>query len=203
MLLTYGRAHVRARPYSRCLRGLLGRHAPVSARKHLLDDGHEYCRHDHGENESQHAADEQPDDQHRGDTDGNGDDPAHRIGTRVDEAPERTDDEASDDQSDDFTHGRTLSAPVRPQTRLADSICATAIRGVVMEQRFAELKSRLAEIHDLRRTQEILFWDQTVMMPPGGGSVRGHQVTTLDRIAHEKFVSDEIGTLLEELADYE
>ena len=72
-----------------------------------------------------------------------------------------------------------------------------------MEQRFAELKTRLAEIHDLRRTQEILFWDQTVMMPPGGAAVRGHQVTTLDRIAHEKFVSDTTGTLLDELADYE
>jgi carboxypeptidase Taq len=71
-----------------------------------------------------------------------------------------------------------------------------------MEQ-FDDLKSRLAEIHDLRRAQEILFWDQTVMMPPGGGAVRGAQVTTLDRIAHQKFISDEIGTLLEALADYE
>ena len=62
-----------------------------------------------------------------------------------------------------------------------------------MEQRFAELKARLAEVHDLRRALEMLFWDQTVMMPPGGGAVRGAQVTTLDRLAHEKFVSDEIG----------
>ena len=44
-----------------------------------------------------------------------------------------------------------------------------------MEQRFAELKTRLAEIHDLRRAQEILFWDQTVMMPPAGAPVRGAQ----------------------------
>jgi carboxypeptidase Taq len=72
-----------------------------------------------------------------------------------------------------------------------------------MQPRFDDLKSRLAEIHDLRRAQEILFWDQTVMMPPGGGPVRGAQVTTLDRIAHEKFISDEIGTLLEDLAGYE
>ena len=72
-----------------------------------------------------------------------------------------------------------------------------------MEQRFAELKTRLAEIHDLRRTQEILFWDQTVMMPPGGSPVRSAQLTTLDRIAHEQFVSDEVGALLDELAPYE
>jgi carboxypeptidase Taq len=42
-----------------------------------------------------------------------------------------------------------------------------------------------------------------VMMPPCGGAVRGAQVTTLDRIAHEKFISDEIGTLLDALAGYE
>ena len=34
-----------------------------------------------------------------------------------------------------------------------------------MEERFTELKTRLAEIHDLRRSLELLFWDQTVMMP--------------------------------------
>ncbi len=68
---------------------------------------------------------------------------------------------------------------------------------------FDELKTRLGEIHDLRRTQELLFWDQTVMMPPGGGPVRSSQVTTLDRIAHERFVSDEIGRLLEKLEPFE
>ena len=72
-----------------------------------------------------------------------------------------------------------------------------------MEHKFAELKSRLSEIHDLRRAQELLFWDQTVFMPPGGGGVRGAQLETLDRIAHEKFVSDAIGALLEELRPLE
>src|SRR5688500_17129234 len=72
-----------------------------------------------------------------------------------------------------------------------------------MNERFDELKTRLAAVHDLRRTLEMLFWDQTVMMPPGGGAVRGQQLTTLDRIAHQKFVSDEIGELLDGLAGYE
>src|ERR1044072_1526236 len=70
-------------------------------------------------------------------------------------------------------------------------------------ERFDELKTRLAEIHDLHRALEMLFWDQTVMMPSGGGAVRAQQLTTLDRIAHEKFVADEIGVLLDDLADYE
>src|SRR5688500_11318185 len=72
-----------------------------------------------------------------------------------------------------------------------------------MNERFDELKTRLAAVHDLRRTLEMLFWDQTVMMPPGGGPVRGAQLTTLDRIAHERFISPEIGSLLDELASYE
>src|SRR5687767_2485670 len=72
-----------------------------------------------------------------------------------------------------------------------------------MNERFDELKTRLAEIHDLRRTLELLFWDQTVMMPPGGGPVRGAQLTTIDRVAHERFVSPEIGRLLDGLAAHE
>jgi carboxypeptidase Taq len=72
-----------------------------------------------------------------------------------------------------------------------------------VEQRYAELKARLAEISDLRRAQELLFWDQTVMMPPAGAGVRSAQLTTLDRVAHELFVSDETGRLLEGLRPYE
>jgi carboxypeptidase Taq len=72
-----------------------------------------------------------------------------------------------------------------------------------VEQRYAKLKARLAEIFDLRRTQELLFWDQTVMMPPAGATVRSAQLTTLDRLAHELFISDETGGLLEELRPYE
>ncbi len=72
-----------------------------------------------------------------------------------------------------------------------------------MEQRYAELKERLAQIHDLRRAQELLFWDQTVMMPPAGAAVRSAQLATLDRAAHELFVADETGRLLEELRPYE
>ena len=68
---------------------------------------------------------------------------------------------------------------------------------------FAELKQRLVEINDLRTAQEVLFWDQTVMMPPGGGPVRGSQLTTLDRVAHERFVSPEVGRLLDALAPFE
>ena len=68
-----------------------------------------------------------------------------------------------------------------------------------MEQRYAELKERLAVVHDLRRVLEMLFWDQTVMMPPGGAAVRAAHVTTIYRLSHEKFANAEIGALLDEL----
>ncbi len=72
-----------------------------------------------------------------------------------------------------------------------------------MDERFAELRRRLGEIVDLRTAFELLFWDQTVMMPPGGAPVRAEQLTTLERLSHDLFVSDEIGGLLEELRPYE
>ena len=72
-----------------------------------------------------------------------------------------------------------------------------------MEARYAELRTRLAEVVDVRRASSILSWDQHTMMPPNGAAARAEQLATLDRIAHEKFVSDEIGALLEELRPYE
>jgi carboxypeptidase Taq len=66
-----------------------------------------------------------------------------------------------------------------------------------------ELRGRLGEITDLRTVIELMFWDQTVMMPPAGAAVRAEQLTTLERLSHDLFVSDEIGGLLDELRPYE
>jgi carboxypeptidase Taq len=72
----------------------------------------------------------------------------------------------------------------------------------VSEQRLSELRQRLAVIHDFRRAAFLLGWDQLTMMPPNATEARGDQLATLDRFAHELFVSDEIGELLAGLADY-
>jgi carboxypeptidase Taq len=72
-----------------------------------------------------------------------------------------------------------------------------------MDAALAELKERVAEIHDLDRTSSLLGWDQQVKMPPGGAGVRAEQLATLDRIAHEALTSDEMGQLLEGLAPLE
>ena len=72
-----------------------------------------------------------------------------------------------------------------------------------MKDRYEELTKKLAEIHDVHMARSILSWDQHTKMPPKGGDVRAEQLATLDRIAHELFIDDEIGALLEELRPYE
>ncbi len=72
-----------------------------------------------------------------------------------------------------------------------------------MEDKFSTLKTRLAEIHDLNKVAAMLNWDQRTQMPARGGRVRAEQMATLGQIAHEKFISDEIGRLLDELRPYE
>lgn len=60
-----------------------------------------------------------------------------------------------------------------------------------------QLKTRLADVVNLRSAAAILGWDQQVNMPPGGANARAEQLATLSRIAHEMFTSDEVGKLLD------
>jgi carboxypeptidase Taq len=65
------------------------------------------------------------------------------------------------------------------------------------------LKERLAEISDLYRSLGVLSWDQKVTMPSGGHPARAESMATLGRIAHERFVDEEVGRLLERLEPLE
>ncbi len=47
----------------------------------------------------------------------------------------------------------------------------------------------------------MLGWDQQTYMPRAGAEARGQQMGTLGKIAHEKFTSDKVGKLLDELKD--
>jgi carboxypeptidase Taq len=69
-----------------------------------------------------------------------------------------------------------------------------------MEEKLAKLKSLLAEIADLGATSALLNWDQLVNMPAGAAEDRGEQIATIEQILHAKSTSDEIGNLLEDLA---
>src|SRR5436309_5098945 len=63
------------------------------------------------------------------------------------------------------------------------------------------LRALLGEVDDLRKAATVLFWDQRVMMPPGGAQARAEASATVGRLAHEKFVAPELGRLLDELND--
>jgi carboxypeptidase Taq len=67
------------------------------------------------------------------------------------------------------------------------------------QAKFDELRQRLAEIGDLGKAASLLSWDQHVMMPPRGASVRAEQLATVGRIAHEKFIAPEMGKLIDGL----
>jgi len=66
-----------------------------------------------------------------------------------------------------------------------------------------DLKQRLAEVYDLQRTLGVLRWDQQTMMPPQGAAARAEAAATLTGIVHERFVSEETGRLLEQVAPLE
>ena len=69
-----------------------------------------------------------------------------------------------------------------------------------MQERLDVLKTLLARVADLNAAADVLEWDQETYMPDGAAEVRGHQVATLRKLAHEFFTADEVGTLLEALA---
>lgn len=71
-----------------------------------------------------------------------------------------------------------------------------------MKEKLQQLKKILAEVSDLQNASRLLGWDQQTYMPPGGAEARGNQLGTLQSIAHKKFVSDQVGQLLEDLESY-
>jgi carboxypeptidase Taq len=68
-----------------------------------------------------------------------------------------------------------------------------------MNEKLAQLKEKLGEVADISNATSILSWDQQVNMPPAGNEARGQQLATLSKIAQEKFISDEVGGLIEDL----
>ena len=73
----------------------------------------------------------------------------------------------------------------------------------MLSEQLEKLKEQLVEIGNLRSAAALLYWDQATYMPSGGAPARGQQIATLNRISHEKFTSDRMGELLEDLAWYE
>jgi carboxypeptidase Taq len=64
----------------------------------------------------------------------------------------------------------------------------------------ARLNSLVSDVVDLRHAASLIGWDERVCMPPGGVPVHGEMAATIQRIAHEKLTSDELGRALEDAA---
>src|ERR1700682_2175576 len=64
-----------------------------------------------------------------------------------------------------------------------------------------KLKDIFGEIEDTTRAAGVLAWDQETYMPPGGVEGRASQLSTLSRLAHARFISDEVGLLLDAAED--
>ena len=71
------------------------------------------------------------------------------------------------------------------------------------EKKLQELKTRLFEVNDLKRINDLLEWDQSTYMPPGGAEARGRHSALLAQMTQEKFIDKKIGKLLDGLRPYE
>jgi carboxypeptidase Taq len=64
----------------------------------------------------------------------------------------------------------------------------------------ARLNTLVGDIVDLRHAASLIGWDERVSMPPGGVAVHGGMAATIQRIAHEKFTSVQLGSALQDAA---
>jgi carboxypeptidase Taq len=58
----------------------------------------------------------------------------------------------------------------------------------------------MGEQSDLRNAAQVLEWDQQTMMPRNGAESRADVLSTLGRVAHEQFIAEETGALLDAAA---
>jgi len=66
-----------------------------------------------------------------------------------------------------------------------------------MSEYISDLKKRLSEIVNLKRTIAVLNWDQQTYMPPAGAETRGNQLALLGKLTQELSTSPELGNIIE------
>lgn len=71
-----------------------------------------------------------------------------------------------------------------------------------MEEKLAQLKTKLAELADLGGAAALLGWDQQTYMPSGAAEMRGNQQAIVARILQEWATAPELGKLIEDLKPY-
>jgi carboxypeptidase Taq len=63
-------------------------------------------------------------------------------------------------------------------------------------QLYADYKTKMQKIADVKYASAVLQWDQETYLPPKGSDIRGRQIATLSEIAHQQFTDEETGSLL-------
>lgn len=67
-------------------------------------------------------------------------------------------------------------------------------------QLYQQYLEQIQKIADLRYASAVLQWDQETYLPPKGAAYRGQQIATLSETAHDWFVQEAFGELLQELS---
>jgi len=65
---------------------------------------------------------------------------------------------------------------------------------------YDDLIDRIGRIANVSHAEELLSWDQQVMMPDEGTPARSRQLSALSAVEHDLLTADELGALLDELA---
>jgi carboxypeptidase Taq len=66
---------------------------------------------------------------------------------------------------------------------------------------YQQYQNSMRLVADISYSAAMLQWDQETYLPPGGADARNRQIATLTELAHEKFTSETLGALLQELND--
>jgi len=67
------------------------------------------------------------------------------------------------------------------------------------EKIYDELIRRVKKIRNIGEAEEVLRWDQQVMMPEGGTPARSRQLSTLSTVRHDLLTDEEVGKLIEDI----
>lgn len=69
-----------------------------------------------------------------------------------------------------------------------------------MATKYEALLQHVNKIHDIEKAIGLLMWDREVIMPRAGNAMRVQQITTLQKLNHELFTSEQTGELIEDAA---
>lgn len=70
------------------------------------------------------------------------------------------------------------------------------------EETFQKLLDRVHMVSDLQGTVGMLGWDQRTYLPSKGSAVRSERLSTIVRIAHGMFTSEDTGEMLDQTREY-